>query len=329
MMSMTIGRPPATEPEPGAEAPPPTLVVGVEPGPEPSGLGFVRVAFLLVLPLAAAAYVYLAATGITSVVEPPRRAAAPVAQAQAPERDGAALYVHHCARCHGVRGEADGFASPFLQPWARKFGQEKFQLASTTNGVPTDDDLVSVIARGIPGTAMPPFDFLSEPEKRAVARHVRRLSYEGLYEKLWKRFEADGEDPDPREVHAMTAKQLAVGPTLPIPPELNGSSPEAVARGKKTFLANCATCHGPEGKGDGPQVKDMKRDNGQPIRPRDLARGIFAGGGEADRLYRRIALGMPGTPMPASATLKPTEIADLVYFVQSLSLQPAGNGTGQ
>jgi mono/diheme cytochrome c family protein len=64
----------------------------------------------------------------------------------------------------------------------------------------------------------------------------------------------------------------------------------------------------------------MKNDNGQPTKPRDLARGIFKGGGEPNRLYCRIALGIPGTPMPASnAALKPPEIGDLVNFVLSLS----------
>jgi hypothetical protein len=63
----------------------------------------------------------------------------------------------------------------------------------------------------------------------------------------------------------------------------------------------------------------MKNDNGWPTRPRDLARGVFKSGAERDRLYTRILLGMPGTPMPGSPSLKPEELGDLVNFVLSLS----------
>ena len=38
-----------------------------------------------------------------------------------------------------------------------------------------------------------------------------------------------------------------------------------------------------------------------------------------DKANLRLAVGMPGTPMPASATLKPNEICDLVHYVRSLA----------
>jgi hypothetical protein len=58
---------------------------------------------------------------------------------------------------------------------------------------------------------------------------------------------------------------------------------------------------------------------GFPTRPRDLTRGIYKGSPEPASFYRRIALGMPGTPMPASSNLKPAEIIDLLTFLRSLS----------
>jgi hypothetical protein len=73
-------------------------------------------------------------------------------------------------------------------------------------------------------------------------------------------------------------------------------------------------------------VKDMKNDNGWPTRPRDLARGVFKGGSEKERVYARIALGLPGTPMPGTAaTLKPEELVDLTNFVLSLSRRDEAN----
>jgi hypothetical protein len=83
------------------------------------------------------------------------------------------------------------------------------------------------------------------------------------------------------------------------------------------YLKQCATCHGDTGKGDG--AKEQRDDDGTPTRPRDFTRGIFKGGRDRLQLYARIAIGMPGTPMPSSPHLKPGEVGDLISFVQSLS----------
>jgi cytochrome c oxidase cbb3-type subunit I/II len=300
-----------------------TVTPAANPAPsasEPASmkLGFWKTAFLVALPILLLLYVFIAATGVYSQAKHRRASLDPVSVADKPAPNGRQLYIDNCAKCHGIRGNADGETSAFLDPWARKFGEEKFQFASTENGVPTDDDLIYVIAHGIPGTGMPPFDQLSHDEQRAIAGHVRLLAYAGLYAKLYQRAALD-EDPFPNEIHDMTVKQLSPGAVREVPKELPAATPDSIERGRILFGTSCATCHGPMGAGDGPQVKDMKRDNGQPIKPRDLSRGIFMAGGEPERLYLRIALGIPGTPMPASSTLKPSEIGDLVNFVRSLS----------
>jgi mono/diheme cytochrome c family protein len=315
-MSMTAGDPKADPRVVTVVTQGPTEIVAeVVPVPEPRAWRHWKTALLILLPLLMAVYVYVAARGILGVVEwrPPEAVALVKG-----EPNGAALYAQNCARCHGIGGNADGLASAHLDPPARKFGQEKFMLGTTSTTIPSDDDLVYLMEHGIPGTAMPDFPNLTDAERRAVAQHVRRLSYAGLYGKRFALLAKD-EDPDPKEVHEWVARQLAVGDPLPLPANLSQPGPNALAHGRETFLKNCATCHGPEGKGDGKDVKDMKRDDGRPIRPRDLAAGVYKGGGEADRLFARISLGMPGTPMPDLRVLKPEERADLVHFVRSLS----------
>ena len=42
-----------------------------------------------------------------------------------------------------------------------------------------------------------------------------------------------------------------------------------IKQGKATFEQHCARCHGPEGKGDGPDAKRV------PVVPRDLTEGLF------------------------------------------------------
>ena len=49
-------------------------------------------------------------------------------------------------------------------------------------------------------------------------------------------------------------------------PKIPPATFEAVARGKVVYATLCSKCHGPEGKGDGPQVKDLKNDDGTPMR---------------------------------------------------------------
>jgi hypothetical protein len=74
-------------------------------------------------------------------------------------------------------------------------------------------------------------------------------------------------------------------------------------------------------KGDGQQ--QMVDSEGLPTRPRDLTRGIFKGSPDPASVWRRISLGMPGSPMPSSQSLTPKEIADLTHFILSLSNKAA------
>jgi mono/diheme cytochrome c family protein len=327
-MSMEIGNPPGTQPAVEIEVGegPAKVVAVVVPESPTAGLSWWKVAVLIALPLALVAYVYLAAQGVHLALEYKKPAPPAPVVAEGWEPDGPALFAQHCARCHGPTGNGDGFASLFLDPPARRFGREKFALATTVNRIPTDDDLMYVIRHGIPGTSMPAFEHLTtDADRRALAGHVRRLAYSGLYAALYKRFKDDGEEPDVVEVSVSAAKQLVPGDPLHVPNDLPEPDADSIARGQARFTKDCATCHGPQGKGDGPQVKDMKNDNGWPTKPRDLARGVFKGGGERDRLYARIFLGMPGTPMPAS-NLPPRDLGDLVNYVLSLSGRDAEAG---
>lgn len=229
---------------------------------------------------------------------------------QTSERDGQALFLKQCAYCHGPEGHGDGPAELSIK--ARAFGWDKFKFATTMNGVPTDDNLLAVLKRGIPGSAMPSFDALPEEDLKLLIGHVREMNFSGLYGRIEKK---QGDEPDTVALHQQIVKLTTPGDPLPIP-EFTPATSESLANGKKIYLTSCASCHGPLGKGDGPQ--EMKDDDGKPTRPRDLTRGVYKGGGTKADLYARLMLGVPGSPMPASTTLKLNEVQDVLNYILSL-----------
>ena len=139
---------------------------------------------------------------------------------------GKPLYVQYCGGCHGERGDGAGPAAAFLDPRPRDFTRGIFKYRTTPTGQPpVTDDVLRTITRGIPGTSMPSFAFLSEAERRDITAHVLRL--------------ADLLDaPEPTPIPAPGA-----------PPPATAAS---VAQGKQLYEdAGCGSCHGPLGKGDG------------------------------------------------------------------------------
>jgi mono/diheme cytochrome c family protein len=96
------------------------------------------------------------------------------------EADAAAgkpLYLRECSGCHGERGNGAGPAADFVDPRPRDFTKRRFKFRTTESGhPPTTADILRTIQRGIPGTAMPSFAFLSDDERKKIAAYVLRLA---------------------------------------------------------------------------------------------------------------------------------------------------------
>jgi mono/diheme cytochrome c family protein len=230
---------------------------------------------------------------------------------------GETLYNQNCASCHGAGGDGQGKAAYLLYPKPRNFKEGLFRLVSTTDQQPTNVDFFNSITRGMPGSGMPPWSHLAEEDRWSLAYYVRYLT------ELGKEASSGNitEEQIKKGVSAETKLRLAgidANPEsaiqVPVEPAV---TKEGIARGQTLYTQACASCHGPQGKGDGQQL--MMDNAGLPIRPRDLTAGVFKGSSGSDDLWYRINAGLPGSPMPGyQGAYSDDQLWDLIHYVQTL-----------
>ncbi|MCS6985120.1 MAG: c-type cytochrome [Leptospiraceae bacterium] len=94
---------------------------------------------------------------------------------------------------------------------------------------------------------------------------------------------------------------------------------DPLALGKEVYMGKgaCFTCHGNEGKGDGPAGAALKP------KPRNFAEAKWKYGTELEKVKNTIAKGSPGTSMAAyEGTLTPEEIDAVARYVLTLGGKP-------
>jgi mono/diheme cytochrome c family protein len=100
----------------------------------------------------------------------------------------------------------------------------------------------------------------------------------------------------------------------PIDPKtVMSPTPELLARGKAIFTQTCATCHGPEGHGDGPGGKGLNP------HPRNFTSPVgWKNGTRIEDIYKTLEEGIKGSAMTSFSYLSKKDRMALVHYVQSL-----------
>lgn len=299
----------------------------------PGTTRFARAALALAIPMTVAGGLAGAAAGCGDRFEEPLTLGGAVVPAETLER-GALAYKKYCVGCHGDDGGGRGGAAVGMTPAPRDFrtGQFKFKSVRKKGDLPTDDDLLRTVRQGLPGTHMNGFEGIADDEARAVVQFVKTFS------ERW-RTETAGEPiavpPDP----------WTAGPSA----ATGGQRMAAIARGRAVYhgVAACWECHpsyvprqevvalagGPDaaaGAGTvAPRDPVELRDDlaaprvvetawGPETAP-DFREHRFRVGRDPEAIYRVVAAGVGGTPMPAwHDRLSNEDLWAVVHYVREI-----------
>ena len=225
---------------------------------------------------------------------------------------GRQIYAKTCSVCHGDRGSGSLWAGANLQPPPRDF------TAAAVRAELTRERMVASVAAGRPGTAMTGFARqLKGEEIDAVVDYIRGAFMRVGSDAGISGTQAHGaaSPPSARPPGSAVSRPLPARAdmTLPLPSHLVGNA----AAGRTFYNANCATCHGVKGDGQGPRAYFI-----QP-KPRvlvsDESRLMF----NRPAIYAGVSAGKLGTEMPAwDKVLTPQEIADVSEYVFQSFIAP-------
>ncbi|HEU0188425.1 MAG TPA: c-type cytochrome [Gallionella sp.] len=233
---------------------------------------------------------------------------------------GRGVYGHFCQACHGDRGQ--GVKSDQMEGMPRDLTVPQAQAGLTR------ERMIKSVTKGQHGPIKAGFgEKLSTEHIGAAVDYIRRVMIPDL-----SKSDPPYVIPDPQSASALPpasaplpdVQQQAPATTanaaakkddmsLPLPKGLKGD----VKPGEKFFMANCATCHGKKGDGQGPRAYFINP------KPRNFHDDYSRKTLDRPTIFSSVSNGRPGTEMPAwDKVLTEQEIANVAEFVFQTFIQP-------
>lgn len=209
---------------------------------------------------------------------------------------GQKIYQLNCVNCHGVKGTGETELAGSFDVPPPNFQAGEFRRSGGPISV------YNVITKGT--GAHPIYTNLAYQDRWAVTHYVRSLGPTDQY-------------VDPPEVVAIAREEAekgvcddAVRSTIQSKVAFGGEA--QLALGATAFAANCSSCHGAEGKGDGPAAAALK----PPPRNFHSAEEKWTNGTSPLAIFNTITTGIAGTSMASFAHLSEEERWALTHLIR-------------
>lgn len=208
---------------------------------------------------------------------------------------GKKIFLQHCATCHGLAGDGNGWDGRYLNPKPYDFRR----LAGQPMDAAKLSELFAKVTFGIRGTAMPVWgEFLPVDQRWDVIKFISESFAVGK----------------PLDSASQGNVQVAANVlTLSKKDWFEEGKTISPARGALLYTQYCLTCHGAQGQGDGPGM----------IGNASQAPAAFTASLSHNYIFWRVRDGVPNGVMPPFQWLLPeADLWDITAYVETLSAAP-------
>ena len=171
--------------------------------------------------------------------------------------NGREAYRLYCYACHGDMGDGRGPASSNLRPAPRDLRTALYKFTYVDEGLPTDEQVLTLLQRGLHGSAMHPWEDVPEVALRNIVKYIKTFSPEGYG---WRDEEETIGNPLEAPCDPWSNEDANGNGALDEGEDCNGNNAldgdrldAAIARGDAQFhgKSNCFQCHAAYSTRDG------------------------------------------------------------------------------
>ncbi|MGE4554003.1 MAG: c-type cytochrome [Desulfovibrionaceae bacterium] len=215
---------------------------------------------------------------------------------------GKGLYAEHCAHCHGLAMDGQGWDGKGLNPVPADFRDMAKEEQRTPEG---EGENLAKLTFGIHNSAMPAWgEFLPMEQRQDVLKYLLDAVLVGL-----KQTHSVYEPGRVAAAYATASRDMWIN-------DAGGTvDPKA---GAEVWAGYCATCHGDHGAGDGPGTVGTASPGPAPL-PDGMTDAMTDG-----YVFWRVAQGVPGSTMPGfTVLLDDAQLWNVVAWVTDGGWKPA------